>query len=393
MRIGISKNLKRAVIAFTSILIIVLSFLFYFKLTIPEFKEVKSPTYNWSSKGIINYEVFLKPNMLYATKSLQEGGVYITQFTDSIKTVFRYEFKGDRMAGIKADYYIAAVVEGYQDKKGDYAGEGAAGTESAGKNEAAVQVIWSKEYKLVPVSRVELKDKAAAITRAVTLKYEDYNSFAQKVIDASKLGLQTRITVTMNVILHADTDKGPVEDKASQSIAIPLGTNSFSIAKNELFEKPGMIEEVNKVRLPLNRRLIVTYTASVSILLILLASVVFLTRSKPGKSEYVKTLDRIFKKYGNRLAALNGVNSDDYSRCMIVRTIDDLIRISDEIQKPVLYRYDSEYNSISWFFVYDNERMYLFDLWEYMNKINKDQSNLKHTVKTPNPSVGTNTIS
>jgi hypothetical protein len=392
MKTGINRNLKRVVIPLASVLIIVLPFLFYFELTTPNFKNVKNKAFTWSSKGNINYEVLLKPNILNTAPSQEEGGVYITEFSDIIQAVFSYEFNGDKQADIKADYNIVAVIEGYQNGQNE-AGDNAKVVESGDKTESAVKAVWKKEYNLLPESSLELTDKAVSITKNVSLKYSDYNDFAQKVIEASKLSLQTRLIVTMNINLHADTGKGLIEDKASQSIVIPLGSNSFSITKNELPEKPGAIEEVKKVLLPVNTLLLISYGAGAGLLVILLVFIIFFTATKPRKSDYLKALDKIFKKYGNRLAALSNAKSDDYCNYIMVRSIDDLIRISDEIQKPVLYRYDSEYSSISWFFVYDNERMYLFDLWEYISKINKDQGEHEHIIMKPNPVTGENTSS
>ncbi len=372
MKKMINKNVKRSVIPIASILIIVISFLFYNEFTTPRYLETKVKTFTYGSNGNISYKVFLKPNILYTSPSLDEGGIYLTEFVDSVLADFKYDFTSERATDIKGEYEIIAVVEGYQEAKKDYIEDKEIAADNSEQKEASAKVIWGKEYKLIPETQIDVNDKAFSIVKNISLNYAEYNSFASKVIELSKLNIATRLSVIMNVNLQANTDKGLIEDKVSQSIIIPLGTSSFNIIKNEALEKPGAIEEVRKVQLPMNRMLLIAYGAAAGVSIIILAFLIFFTKTKPGISEHTKILNNIFKKYGNRLVALNSSSTCESDLCRMVRSIEDLVRIAEEIQKPVLYSYQPDSNFISRFFVYDDIWMYVFDIREYI-RANKEE--------------------
>jgi len=47
-----------------------------------------------------------------------------------------------------------------------------------------------------------------------------------------------------------------------------------------------------------------------------------------------------------------------------VKSIDDLIRVSDEIEKPVMYRYNKNVRDINRFYVFDDNFVYIFKVKE-----------------------------
>jgi hypothetical protein len=100
-------------------------------------------------------------------------------------------------------------------------------------------------------------------------------------------------------------------------------------------------------------------------------------------------LNRIFKVYGNRLVALTGPVKGDPGQCRVVRSMDDLIRIADEVQKPVLYVYDPDSSSISKFLVYDENWLYLFDLWEYVENLRKEKDGVSVLISRNDSKPGT----
>lgn len=385
MKRAINKNLRRTIIIGCIILIAALSGLFAVELTVPKYLEAKTELYKYSTKGSINYKVVLKPNILYSEKELDQGATYITAFTDSVRASFQYDFSGGKPSQLKGSYEILAVVEGMEDTEKNYV----TSTQEAGDKVTEEKAIWRKEYVLVPSTALEKSGKNLSITREVSLSYPDYNGFAQKVIDISKVSTPTRLVVTMNAKVKAETEYGPVEENVTQFLTIPLGKNSFTITKNESAEKPGAIEQIKKVQLPVNKLLLIIYGAAAAVCIAGLLLIVFLTKSNPPESEQKKILSRIFKVYGNRLVALTGPVKGDPEQCRVVRTMEDLIRIADEVQKPVLYVYDPDSSSISKFLVYDENWLYLFDLWEYIENSQKEKDGVSVLISRNDSKPGT----
>ncbi len=89
----------------------------------------------------------------------------------------------------------------------------------------------------------------------------------------------------------------------------------------------------------------------------------------------LKTLNKIFKKHGNRLVALK-INIEPAEQYINVRDIEDLVRIADEINKPIMYKYSSTPQEITRFYIIEENTLYLFDLKEYIDSLEKEKAML-----------------
>lgn len=388
MKIEINKKLKTVLIPMISIAILGLAVLFYYELTVPEVKEVKSAVYECVTKGKVSYGIKLKPNILYSTDTLDEGGIYLSEFVDSIDAGFKYDFNGESEAAIKGKYGITAAVEGYYTETNNYAPQ--TGTEAQKKAEP--KTVWRKEYTLVPETAIDQKTKNLSISKDISFKYSDYNDFALKVIELSKYKVSTKLVVSMNVSTQIQTDKGTIEDISAQSFELALGGSNFNIIKNELAEKPGSIEEVKKIRIPPDKYLLVACAVGAGVLLLALLFVIIFTRAAPDISEHLRLVNRIFKKYSNRMAVLCGELKYDGSCLRHVRTMEDLVRIADEMQKPIIYKFSENIINISQFFVFDGNWTYLFDLKAFLSPYNREHEYSRpEFISRQAPSGGTGT--
>lgn len=342
-RLIISKNVKLLLIAITVMLMGATSFLIYNEVKNRGFKEEKEILYTYKNNSSVNYRVTFKPdNIVYNNQSIGEGEAYLTALVDYIKATFAYEFQGERPADIKGDYEAVAVVEGY-------VGEG-----------KTYKTIWQKKFTLIPKTNFQSKEKSISIKKDVTLKLDSYNNFVNTVIETTKASSNVKLSVFMNVNLKVNTESGTIEETITPSIALPLNTGYFEVVKKQTEEKPGAIEKIKKVQLPVDKKMIAIFSGILGILVIALLYLIFFTTVL--KDPFVLQLNTIFKKYGNRLVALNNDPVSTYEKQSNVRSIDDLVRIADEIGKPIMYRYSPNSEEINTFYVFDVEHLYIFEL-------------------------------
>ena len=307
----------------------------------------------------------MKPNILYTEQSIKEGNIYFTEFTDYIKLLLEYKFNGIREADIKGNYEVIASVEGYtsEEKTGEV---------------KSVKTIWKKDFLLFPKTNFETKEKTLSIKRDLSIKLEEYNTFAKEVIESSKVNIPVKLMVCMNIEINAGTDKGSIQEKLSSSIDLPLGINYFEIIKNEVEEKNGVIEEIQKVQIPLNKKMIYLYIVVISISVIALLFVIIFTSGTKVTDPFIKNLNRIFKKYGSRLVALNGEIAATYDKYCKVRSMDDLVRISDELGKLIMYEYSHDNKDITQFYIFEDKWMYMFDLGMVLEPSKDKESHIEH---------------
>lgn len=339
----IEKNLRRLLIALISIVLIVIFALLFKQVKYPGVKEENNIFYNYNNISNINYQVHLKPNILYDEDILDEDNIYITEFVDNIYTTFEYEFNGDKSAEILGSYEIIAQMEGYigEEKEGN------------------IKTIWKKDFIIEPTTEFQTTDKKINIKKNVYLNINEYNQFARKVIELSEIGIPIKLSVFMNVKLQADTDKGKADVHMTPSITIPINTNYFEI-KKIIHNDSGTIEDTKQMPMPVNKVIVLIYTCLLMLLLGTLTYIIQFTENKK-QCPLEKHLKKIFKKYGDRLVALNQeiMISDP---CSEVKSIDDLVKIADEIGKPIMYRHSQNYDEITKFYVIDEKQIYAFNI-------------------------------
>lgn len=347
-KLKINKIFKITLTITTILTIVALSFLLYKEVKVPKINEEKVKLYSYINKSSTDYKVLLKPNNLYNTPSLNEGKYYITNYVDSINTTFNYEYNGDRRADISGYYEVSAVVEGYIEIEKKHI------------------TIWESKFALSPKTDFTNKDGKITLTKSVDIKLSEYNNFAGLIAEESEVQIPMQLNVYMDVNLKADTDKGPVEAGMTPQISIPLDESYFSITESEAKEEPGSIEETRKVQLPPNKHMVILYQVGMGIMALIAMALVIFTESFK-KSPFIKQLDKIFKMHGSRLVALSSeLLASSLESCSIVRSIDDLVRVADELGRPIMYEYSEEYKEMVHFYVVDDKRTYLYILRDRM---------------------------
>ncbi|MBP1759598.1 MAG: hypothetical protein H6Q63_515 [Firmicutes bacterium] len=313
------------------------------KYKYPGFNEEKVALYRYESQGKVNYDVFLNPNSLYDKRSLGEDQVYLSNLVDSIDTTYSYSFTGEREAEIKGYYEILAVIEGYS-------GEGDERT-----------TLWKKEIPLFAKTSFEATDKKFSVTKKIPLKLANFNDFAKKVSEEIKVNTQAKITTLMNVELSAKTDKGVIEKKSTSSIEVPLAGSYFKIIKKQSETKPEVLEDVKQVQRSIDMKLLTLLGTGIGISVVALLILLFGTQSVKVDI-LTKKLKQIFKKHGTRLVALNSEIAATSEHQSKVHSMEDLVRISDELGKPIIYKHSYDYKENSKFWVIDEARFYIFEL-------------------------------
>lgn len=369
MKKEINKGLRVALIILTVTGAFIFSVLLYREALCPSFEERKVPLYNYKSRTAIDYMVYFKPNILYKECSPSENNIFITNFVDYIQTSFTYEFIGEQTADISGDYEITAIMEGYVTENDKH------------------KTIWKKKFNLMQKESFKVRDQFISIRKKIPIKLEEYNNFVTQLIEESKVGSQVKLTVFMNVSLNAETDKGLIKEKYTPTMIIPLNAAYFEIIKSKAEEKAGTIEEVRKVQVPPDKVIVIMLSMTLFISSAALICLIFFTESAPKADPLVSNLNRILKNHSSRLVALTHDISPGNAACYKVKSFEDIIKIADEVEKPILYKYSCDIRDITSFYVIDNAGMYVYNLkdlqCEIPGKVPK-RSEVNFMLKTDN---------
>lgn len=338
IKVKLTRHLRTGLIIFCSLIIVVL--LFMLIITIKEHKYIdkKVPVYSYNNSGKISYSVSLLPNDIYEEKKLGEGQIYLTDYIKAMDTSFIYNFNGDKDSVIKGNYQVTAVVNG---KLG---------------SENNMKSVWVKNYLLVPKTDFNFSGKAASFKLDVPIDIKAYNEIVKKIGTETDVSFNSDITIAYKVNIESITDKGTIKEETSPTLQIPLGNKYFEVKGSIKDQKSGSIQNNKKVLIPLakSRLAILGF-----ILLLTLAGISYLILfTEPiVKNNYIKNrMKRIFKSYGDRIVSLDTSQVFTGLKELNVINIQDLVRLSDELSKPILY------GKMSKFYVLDNDIAYTYEL-------------------------------
>ncbi|MGH4122961.1 MAG: DUF5305 family protein [Clostridium sp.] len=338
--------LRLGLIISTVIILIGMSAFLYRIVNSHKFTAEKVPLYSYKNNGNINYKVLLLPNEIYGKNDLVEGNTYITDYIDYINASFKYEFSGERAADINGDYEIIAVLEGMT------------GSEKEKKT------VWKKEKTLQAKTKFNVNDKIFLVQKDIPIKLKEYNNIVQKIIKTSSVNFNTKLTILFRVNLEAKTDKGVIKENLSPSMEIPLNTKVFEIKGNLALKKQAAIEEVKKIPVPINKKMVAITCIAIGTCIGALVFFIFFTSGLIVNNPFEKKLKQIFKLHGNRMVAIENDVVFSCESTMKVVTIEDLVRMSDDICKPILYKSSGDLNQINKFYVIDDSKIYIFELEE-----------------------------
>jgi len=358
VRIGLRKNIKVVLITFIVVLITVTSLLLSKEIKKPRFKEENATLYSYTNKSMVNYEVFMLPNMLYDSEKIEEGKMYVSKYINQITSAFSYEFSGEEKTKLIGDYQIIGQMQGFV---------------LDGEEE---QIVWTKDVITLPSKSFDIEDNNILLKEDISINFQHYDNFIKLFVEESKISTNTRLTITMNVNLFSDTDKGNISETLSSSLVIPLNESYFAIEKKGIGEDTKTLEGMKTVEVPLNKRIVATYSV---ILLCLIISLLYLVRSTDTVEQDVllKELNKIFKSHGSRLVALSNHIESSNDNLYEVNSMEDLVKIADEIEKPILYKYCTDIKSISRFYVLDTLSTYIFEV----HKLVEEEGEIKEDVE------------
>ena len=301
----IPSDLRNILILILSVILVIsmifTSLAFSQKTTVK--KSIPVVTY-WES-GEFDYLVHLKNNSLYEKPTLEPGeGVIFKRLVESINASFTYKFWCNRSSTIAGSYGLIAVLS---------------------------TDLWEKEYTLLPTTTFSSEEPA----NNISFRIEFPINFSKFEGILSKINSETGVVARNPRIIYrcmVSIDAGKVKDVFAPELNVTLSGDIIGI-ENLHSHRKGVVKEskvVQKEDVKASRGLFLI----LDIISILALS--FLLLFSEGIAEENKTLKLIRRRYSDLLVEVK--NLPALERKTKVNTLDDLIKLSDILGKPIFYR-------------------------------------------------------
>lgn len=346
-KVRMNKYLRVGIIAAAGLLSIGAIFLMVKEYQAEHVREEKETIYEYNLKSDVSYAVHVKPNILYEEEQLGEGQMYLTEFVDYVTADFTSSFAGSDKTAIEGKYKISAEIRGYTTKNDEK------------------QIIWHKDFELIPLQNFKRTSDKHNIKKEVQINFPEYNRYAQSVLEASKVNLSVELVVKILGSQTMDIPNGPLNDEFQTSVTIPLNNGYFDITKEGITDKSDVVEKITKVPTEINKRWIGICGGLIGVGTLGIALMLLFTAPFNIEDLRKKKIKKILNNHGSRMVVVDHIAIAEGLEIYRVNTIEDLIKIADEIEKPVFYQQQAEILDMTKFYVKEQGILYVYEIKEY----------------------------
>ncbi len=332
--------------------------------------EVSQVASSFSNTPGVSYQVYLKANTLYSNGVQPEDQGFFSALIDHISVAFDNKYQGVNGAEYKGDYTITGEIIGWE-----------SGTENP-------TPAWTKQFVISSKKTFRTTDDKLVLSQDANIDYAHFNTFVAQVGELTGYNTTYSMNVVMAVNYTIATEEGEATGSLHPTLTIPLGEKYFRIMKSGTEEMKNDITEIVEVPVPFDYAKIIlfsTFGLLCLILLILLIQTVELTLTDIQR----KQVKKIMKAHGNRIVAIEKLLPYNCLEVCNVHSMNDMVKISDEIERPILYVYKKDLSEIEEFFIIEGEKAFLFtisvneskkpDSEKYMASSESGESNISAT--------------
>lgn len=338
------KKTRQGAVAVLFIIIIITLAGVYWSYTRPAETAVGYTAFPYSQESKVDYQVYLLPNELYEETYLGPGRAYISRLTDYINTEFMFRFWAEDEADINGRYSVTANIEALT------------GQENL--------LVWEKSFLLLPPEDFHIRGKEVFLREDIVLPFSEYAALANEIVEATGFSPQSlNLKVNYNVELAANTPDGVIRESAAPELTVPLSGNVFTVGGTLEDSKAGGIDVTRWEPVPYYEEARRGFTLASILLVLCLLVFIQVTVGREERNNIVKRkLSRILKQHHDRIVkCTEKIPNPGHGNILAVASFDDLLKIADELGKPIIYQNGQNGDSLEYsFFVFSEPYAYRY---------------------------------
>lgn len=353
MKFRMKRDLKEKLMIACGAAFLIVCVLFYWLVIRNNMQPVEETAFTYTSTPQVTYGVEVRKNQIYEEDVLPENGLYISNYVKNIPTSFSYLIQNSEAAEMTGSYSIIARVESRM-----------SATEPS--------VFWKKDFELVADKEFNITGENHQIQEEIDVDFKRFDILSRNMKELTDLTSYDVLVVMMSISYTIQTPYGMVAETAEPKIEIPLDQRHFSVNKLEMDELTGEMTHTAIVNVPAAKSTIAILAALLAMAGAGMGVLYFCTEPCTPKDLFAKKIKKIFHSYGQRLVGMNS-NIDYRDETNKVRSMEDLIKISDELNKPIMYTYRENLSEINRFYVMDDKVLYIY-IVDYPKEEDKHES-------------------
>jgi len=287
----------------------------------------------YTEQGWFDYEIYLKPNMLYEadvlrsdtipaaepsspSQTLGPGLVYFPNIVDSIEASFSYQFLSDKPATNLVEVVeVTAVLK--------YPG------------------MWSKSFTLVPKT-----GKSGPFVVDFPVDIKAFDAMANTLRSELGFGAAT-YDLTIQAVVHTtgNIDSEHIDQVFTHSLQGKLGMTTFTLAGNLGKQQPGIIVENTMV--PVGKTWVYRALSLAGLALAVFALLFVLRNRRQAQAIAISSMEeealRAKRKHKGVIVDVGELPPIGAGEAVIpINSVDELVRTADALLKPVLHHAEAD---------------------------------------------------
>lgn len=319
MKFTLHKKTKKYILAVLILLFFFISYQTYKAIGDEEIVIEETTVFEYNCQPNVDYKVSLHPNELFSDTIQEEGNYYSKPLLDNIQADFNVAYQSSEITPIKVEYEMSSKINGYQ-------------------GQAANKIIyWSKDFPMMEKKVVSTEGDSWEVKEQVNFDLQKFDDFAVKAKEIYGMKVSNELIVELFGSITAVKDDEEIVVPFSSNIQLPLLEDVFRIEK--FFDEPlhAAVTEVNETIVPYNKTKVSLLIVTLLLVLASMPILVFGIKEPDELTILRKKNNGLLKNYGSRMVAMQEIPDLKYNQYFQVYSIKDMIKISDEVQKPIIY--------------------------------------------------------
>lgn len=340
------KHSTRVILIFVALIVFAFSSAFFYKSLFDKTTKVEEDIYTYQNEYKVNYNVNIKDNPFITDESLPSGKTYISDLINSFDIQLNYDYTGSKSASIDYTYRIDAIIgASYQYDGKEYS-------------------IWNKVDNLKMVETTKA-DNSISIQEDINIDFKKYNDEVKNFKQTLGMSVNASLYVRLVVDTRTFINNEEVTNQYVSNFAISLGDKIAIVNGKDDDIQIGSTKYSNTIEnVHINISKLIISLIGIVISVYTIYFIHFKTKKyNTIKNEFKLELNRILKSCQDRIVIVKNKFDIDEENVIDVNDFGELIKLSEELYKPILcWISDDINNEQAWFSVLSNKVGYRFVL-------------------------------
>lgn len=300
--------------------------------------------YHYTNAFNYDYEVNLLDNKYMNNNEVTEKNMsYVTDLIDTIDLKLHYTYSGNQESEIEYHYKIIGKME------------------ASYTQDDEERIVWKKEDNIIEEKTDKNHSGQLSIDEDIELDLKEWNAIIEEFEQEMGMKLNAVYVVTLQIETKTNIQGQDIKNEYSSNIYVDLGNKTTQVEGDNDKENT---EYISKEIATQGEQNILYMIIQIVIFAIGIYMLYFVLRAKTTnrvKNEYRQELNKILRICQDKIVQTKSRPEVDMKNTVEVKDFAEMIKVSEELFKPILYWTDNEKEE-AWFIVMSNQVIYRYIL-------------------------------